>query len=468
MVSTGCSSRLGSGSCGMGERIPSLVGASVPGSTIDADVEPAFRWRGEMIWDNYLGPTRYCAAAWSLEDWARALVQMARTGLNFLEFYPPLATVWNRAFPEADALVTGTVWEADEKHALASSVLARARALGIHSMYVLSYGWFPEPVRRLYPELEWADGGFLCAHQPELQQMTRRVWTTMLDEFGTDHLYAIRHRGEEGQSNSDPWRSITKAQGMTQAYDVLRELDPEATITVWTWAEDVPELFGDLPGDVRASYIRHGMGGMFDDIGAGREQPDGRPDISAERRWLSGQFTLFSGNETLVRTAWSDAAALRADARAAAADPTCEGYFQWPEWTATSPWLSEVIARLAWDPDGFEPDGVLARYARARDGDDADLVLRGFRPLLAAGAERIMVTPRKRVVSPYVLSSDELSLLAAVRDGVRDLWRDWPASSTRLLQRDFCDLVNWTAVRQAQVFEAAAYVGCLRLSPCSS
>ena len=252
---------------------------------------------------------------------------------------------------------------------------------------------------------------------------------------------------------------------MTQAYDVLRELDPEATITVWTWAEDVPELFGALPGDVRAAHIRHGMGGMFDDIGAGREQPDGRPDISAERRWLSGQFTLFSGNETLVRTAWSDAAALRAAARAAAADPTCEGYFQWPEWTATSPWLSEVIARLAWDPDGFEdgfePDGALARYARARHGNDADLVLRGFRPLFAAGAERIMVTPRKRVVRPYLLSADELSLLAAVRDGVRDLWRDWPASSTRLLQRDFCDLVNWTAVRQAQVFEAAAYVGCL-------
>ena len=58
---------------------------------------------------------------------------------------------------------------------------------------------------------------------------------------------------------------------MTQAYDVLRELDPEATITVWTWAEDVPELFGALPGDVRAAHIRHGMGGMFDDIGAGRE-----------------------------------------------------------------------------------------------------------------------------------------------------------------------------------------------------
>ena len=38
-------------------------------------------------------------------------------------------------------------------------------------MYVLNYGLFPEPIRTLYPALEWANG-HACAHQPELAAMT--------------------------------------------------------------------------------------------------------------------------------------------------------------------------------------------------------------------------------------------------------------------------------------------------------
>ena len=314
-------------------------------------------------------------------------------------------------------------------------------------------------MRRLYPELEWAGGGFLCAHQPELKELTRRAWRVMFDEFGTDHLCAIRHRGEEGQSYSDPCRSVTKAQGMTQAFEVLRELDPEVVATVWTWAEQMPDLFNELPIEIRAVHIRHGMGGMFSDVGAGREQPDGRPAVDAERRWLSGQFTLFSGSETLVQTAWSDPTTLAADARASAREPMCEGYFQWPEWTATSPWLSDTIARLAWDPVGFARDPALASYAAVRHGEHSSLFLRGFQPLVDAGNARVMVTPRKRVVIPYFLSAAELDLLGRVREAVRAMWDAWPSDATPLLQRDLVDLITWAGVRQAQVFEADAYVG---------
>lgn len=441
-----------------GEHIPSLARQSLPSDGLDLTTEPAFRWRGEMIWDNYLGPARYCAAAWGAADWERALLHMARAGHNFLEFYPPLAHVWQLAFPEADGLADGPVWRAAEKHALAKQVLARARELGVHVMYVLSYGWFPAAVRRLYPELEWAGGGFLCAHQPELKVLTRRVWQVMFDELGTDHLVAIRHRGEEGQSYSDPCRSVTKAQGMTQAYEVLRELDPDVVATVWTWAEQVPELFDELPDEIRAVHIRHGMGGMFSDVGAGREQADGRPAIDPARRWLSGQFTLFSGSETLVQTAWSDPTSLAADARTSASDPTCEGYFQWPEWTATSPWLSDTIARLAWDPGSFDRGPALLAYAAARHGAHASLFLRGFRPMIDAGNARVMVTPRQRVIVSYFLSATEIGVLDAVREGVRAMWNDWPADATPLLQRDLVDLLAWVGVRQAHVFEAEAYV----------
>lgn len=444
-----------------GERLPALADAPMPPRDLDLERTPAFRWRGEMIWDNYLGPSRSCAATWGPADWERALIHMARAGLNFLEFYPPLDAVWRRAFPDAEGLSDGPVWMAEEKHALARAVLRRGRALGIRFMYVLTYGWFPAGVRRLYRDLEWTGGGYLCAHQPELKELTRLVWGTLVDELGTDHLVAIRHRGEEGQSYSDPCRSVTKAQGMTQAFDVLREIDPEVVATVWTWAED-PALFDALPIEIRAAHIRHGMGGMFADVGSGREQANGRPSLAGDRRWLSGQFTVFSGSETLVQTAWSDPAALAADARTSATDPTCEGYFQWPEWTATSPWLSDTIARLSWDPNGFDAASALTQYAAARHGEQADLFLRAFGPLLDAGNARVMVTPRKRCVVPYFLSAGELDRLETVRDGIRASWRDWPTDATPHLQRDLVDVLSWIGVRQAHVFEAAAHAAYLR------
>ncbi len=422
----------------------------------EREVVPAFRWRGDMVWDNYLGPRRYCASAWNIDDWESALLYLARNGLNFLEFYPPMETIFQRVFPNAEGLAQGAVWTAEAKENLAHQVLLRGRELGIHFMYVVTYGAFPSQVRDLYPNLEWRNG-FLCAHQPELPSFTGQVWQELITTFDTDHLYAIRHRGEEGQSYSDPCQSVTKAQGFNQALRVLKDIDPNATPTVWTWAE-APDLFDAFPASVRAAHIRHGMGGMFDAIGAGREQSDGRPALPSTQPWLSGQFTVFSGADTLLQTAWSDGRSLARDARAAASDKQCEGYFQWPEWSNTSPWLSEVIRQLAWNPSDFVQDVVLARYAAVRHGSAADAFLAGFRPLLNAGNARFMATPRKRLLVPYFLNPNEHALLSDVRAGLAEMGRGQSqARKPALFARDLTDLLAWTGVRQVHVFEAAAY-----------
>ncbi|MGE3885986.1 MAG: hypothetical protein AB7H81_06125 [Vicinamibacterales bacterium] len=450
--------RIGFGFFRDGEVVPTLAGAMRIDEGEDFGATPAFRWRGDMIWDNYLGPRRFCAAAWTEAEWERALVFMARRGLNFLEFYPPLEHVLALTFPKAAGLTEGAVWKASVKHALAARVLARGRALGIRFMYVLNYGFFPEPVRALHPGLEWANG-HLCAHQPELAAMASRTWRTLVEELGTDHVYAIRHRGEEGQSYSDPCRSVTKAEGYRQAVDALRSVDPEAAITVWTWGEQVPDLFAALPSGVHAAHIRHGMGGVFDDRGQGREQRDGPPPLAAGRRWISGQFTVFGGNEVSLQTPWSDAQALGRDARASAADPACDGYFQWPEWSDTSPWLSHVIARLAWAPTGFgAAESELRVYARARHGARAEAFLAGVLPILRAGPARFTSTPRKRLVVPYQLGAESLALVEAVRAGARTMaapMRGGEASP--LFDRDLTDVCEWLAIHQAQIFEADAY-----------
>ena len=72
----------------------------------------------------------------------------------------------------------------------------------------------------------------------------------------------------------------------------------------------------------------------------------------------------------------TDANSLARDARAAVVDSTCEGYFQWPEWSNTSPWVSHVMRSLAWKPMTFRGDSELQRYARLRHGEQAEGFLR--------------------------------------------------------------------------------------------
>lgn len=450
--------RLGFGFFRDGEVIPTLAGAMPIDGAGDFGSVPAFRWRGDMIWDNYLGPRRFCAAAWGEAEWERALLSMARRGLNFLEFYPPLEHVLALAFPKAAGLADGAVWKAADKHDMAVRAIARGRALGIRFMYVLNFGFFPEPVRALYPTLEWANG-HLCAHQPELAEMAALTWRTLVQEFGTDHLYAIRHRGEEGQSYSDPCRSVTKAEGYRQAVAALRTVDPQATVTVWTWGEQVPDLFAALPDGVHAAHIRHGMGGVFADRGQGREQGDGRPSLPVGRPWLSGQFTVFGGNEASLQTPWSDARALARDARSSAADPACVGYFQWPEWNDASPWVSHVIARLAWAPDAFGAlDTELGAYARARHGARSEAFVAGVLPILRDGHARFTSTPRKRLVVPYWLSADSIALVQAVRTGARTMAMAMETGEgSPLFDRDVADVCEWLALRSTHVFEAEAW-----------
>lgn len=441
-----------------GETIPRLAGQVIRLSPDDREEVPAFRYRGDMIWDFYTGPRRYCAATWGLAEWRRALLFMARRGLDFLEFYPPLETVMSRAFPKAKKLADGRVWNAASKHELAQQVVEEGRALGIEFMYVLTYGQFPAAVQELHADLEWRNG-FLCAHQPQLIDFTRATWAALIDELGTDHLYAVRHRGEEGQSYSDPCRSIEKAQGLTQAFDILRGLDPRAVVTVWTWAEKLPDLFANLPRDIRAAHIRHGMGGVFSERPVGREQSDGAPTLPAGQRWLSGQFTVFSGSESGLQTQWCNAAALARDARTAAQDERCEGFFQWPEWSGTSPWVSHVITVLSWNPHRFELESALEAYASSRHGRLAQTFLDGFRPLFSAGNARFVSTPRKRMVNAHALARGEVAVLERVRRGLAAMGQALAGegATQALFVRDTVDLACWVGGRHIQALEAAAY-----------
>ena len=443
-----------------GETIPESLPAALGVTTTPLQEAPRFKLRGEMFWNCYLGPRQFNVSAWGLAEWERALLFLVRKRMNFIEFYPPQGHLTAQAFPEAPHLQEKT-WRAREVFELTRAVLKRGRQLGITFMYVLTYGRFPEEVRTAHKELEWA-GDFLCAHQPELKTLTARMLKVLIDELGTDHMYAIRHRGEEGQSYSNPCSTTTKAAGMIQALEVLEKIDPGCRVTVWTWSEDVPKLFAALPDRVEAVHIRHGMGKIFTSSPEGREQSYGSAaDMPTPRKWLSAQFTVFGGHETLLQTAWSDPRALAKDARACAKDPLCGGFFQWPEWAATSPWLSQIISELGWDPVQFESADALHRYARQRHGvgEKRDAFLRAFTVLIKAGNASFMATPSKRLLVPYLLERNQHGLLLALKTELRGMVKVMgEAPESPLFDRDVIDLALLVGVKLAHSWEVAGCV----------
>jgi len=442
---------LGFGFCRDGDRIPQLAGVELPGGR-ELRAEPAYRWRGESFWDYYPGPRRFCASMWGAAQWERALLYLARNGLNLAEYHPPIHHTLALTFPDVPGLEDGDLWRARAKHDLAKRVVARGRALGIVFKYSLTYGGFSAAVRKHYPKLQWGNG-FLCAGQPELAQFTARYWGKLIEELGTDHLYALYYRMEEGQSYSDTCVGLPKHEGFRQAVDVLRKLDPAAVVSVSDWGEKA-SIFDKLQPDVHACHVRHGMGGLFDDVGRGREQHGKGPAWDARKRWWV-PFTVFSAGEMQVQTAWSDAAALVADAEQAREKAV--GMVRWAEWSATSPWLCHVVARQGWAASALDVGAELRRYAQLRHGPRAQAYLAGFEPLWAGGNARIAHTPRKRLVVPWYASDGQRAFLARVRAGLKTMAAGLAGPSSPLFDRDLIDLAIWVAWRQAHTLEAAAY-----------
>lgn len=447
-----------------GTVVPHLGPASFPpAGSLDEVHEPTFALRGDMIWDNYQGPRRLCPATWTWADWEQALLFAARTGLNFIQFYPPMAAFGALAFPDI-AGFPGRVRTAEAELSLAKQVVSYGRALGLKFLYSVTYGGFPEEVRAAHPDLGWANG-HLCPDRPELARWHAAMWTALVDELGTDGLWAIHHRGESGQAYSNPCSTASKAAGYAQALGVLDSVDPGAQPFVWTWAEELPGIFAELPEGVRAMHIRHGMGGVFADRGAGREQQPGKPDVGA-RRWIEGQFTVFGGNESWPRSAWGhDPETLVGQARAAAADPTCDGFFAWPEWAAASPWTADLLARLAWDPQRVGAAQALTEYGHRRHGDRITLFQAAWEPLVDAGDARFMETPLARRIVPWFASPPALRALKLARSGLRQATAGLPKEPLPLLERDLADALLWVGRRQAQVLEAQAWIAAVGERP---
>ena len=128
----------------------------------------------------------------------------------------------------------------------------------------------------------------------------------------------------------------------------------------------------------------------------GESRKTARPRSTAEDDGFRRSSPSSAETRLVSQTGWSDARALAQDAAAASVEGSCEGFFQWPEWSDTSPG-SPMSSRRS---PGIPTDGVSSsrRCPATREpahGERGEQYLAGFLPLLQDGNARFMHPPRK-------------------------------------------------------------------------
>jgi len=227
-----------------GNRIPRRT--SVDLTNLNRTERPAVPLRGLFYHHTWKHPHANSWRLWGFDGWTNAIDWMRRKRFNFMPMiHDSGGYLWGdvifEAFPEIpqndktlSQFVVDPVWRRE----LNKKIFAYARNSGIQIAYNLFYSQVPEFFADYYPQLKYHELNMknvgINADQPECRQVMRQYWKTILDTYGVDdsHVYlvcAYRHERllREGFKNKN---SMT-----TAALEILKELDPKATMYVETW-----------------------------------------------------------------------------------------------------------------------------------------------------------------------------------------------------------------------------------------
>ena len=227
-----------------GNRVPHIESAAL--TDVDRTEEPVVPLRGLFYHHTWKHPHVNSWRLWGFEGWKRTIDWMRRKRFNFMPMiHDSGGYLWGDAIfsafpkiPQNEKTLSQFVVDPAWRRELNKKIFAYARGSGIRIAYNLFYSQVPEFFADYYPELQYHQLNMrnvgINADQPECRRIIKRYWKEILDTYGRDesHIYLVcsyRHERllREGFRNKN---SMT-----IDALEILKELDPKATMYVETW-----------------------------------------------------------------------------------------------------------------------------------------------------------------------------------------------------------------------------------------
>ena len=212
---------------------------------LDRTEKPAVPIRGLFFHHTWKSPHANSWRLWDFEGWKEAIDWMRRKRFNVVPMMCDTGGyMWGDVIfktfdiPRNDKTLAQFVVDPSWRRELNKKVFAYARGSGVRIAYNLFYSQVPEFFADYYPQLKYHPLNMrnvgINADQPKCRQIMRRYWKAILDTYGLDdsHIYLVcpyRHEHVMGEGFAGK-NSMTNA-----AWEILQELDPEATMYVESW-----------------------------------------------------------------------------------------------------------------------------------------------------------------------------------------------------------------------------------------
>jgi len=398
-----------------GERIPKID--QLPVENIDIIEKPRFGIR-KYLQGCVFGYTTYW---WGVDEWKREIDWAAKKKFNVIDLPPGSVVVWKKVWKNFGVNVSSNSlsgppflsWASFHKWdmrppypesfqnfqaELSKTIIDYARSLGFKVPSPGFIGQMPKEFYEKYSkdhrfiEVSWADfkppGKFIHPADPLYSKVWKAFMKAYRDRYGTDHLWGAPSYGEMRPGDTPDEQEKIKMNNAKTALEVIKSVDPEATLTIGSWLfvdkefwpkKDVKAYLDIFPDDCTQIWE------LWPEFHPDKYKPMYKElEYYFGKSWLMGFLHSYGGLTTLH----GDLAGLIKRVKEVASDPKadkCLGISVEPEVIHHNYIFYDLLARLGWNPENIELDEFLRDYAVRRYGEESAAKMVGcLRELVAS------------------------------------------------------------------------------------
>jgi hypothetical protein len=382
-----------------GEYIPRL--SSLPFERANTVQQPFFADRHYLVLFGHWGIKRFHAQFWTIDEWKRELDFLAKKKINMSRMHfrcandPFQGDVPVLAFPEIGPAPSGYSdsagwpntynWPEDYRKKLTQEILNYGRKLGIRFIYLVAYGDVPVRFKEKHPEIRYlpddAYGPSTKIHpaDPMASEITKKYLKTLINTFGTDHIYFDTPYAETSPGNTAEETVKLKTESSKNLCRILREIDSEAIwyydawdfLVVKSWTKDATKKYIES-NPIDMTYIAD------NDAEMSYVYPNNRLDGGLYpmhkihnyfygRTWSFGILHSYAGDDMPhgnVDSVINHVKSVAKNPKAA----KCKGFMIMPEKIGDNDLYYQLLLGLSWDPLSLRKDEFLKDYIVRRFG----------------------------------------------------------------------------------------------------